>query len=90
MRKDCGWDFRIKGAIQFLRRPDRDSCGFDLARRWWKSSASKPLRESGVLSFGEGLHIGSHKYEIRIYQKSEIIFKQLGFRIPRRLLLVVV
>ena len=45
-------------------------------------SASKPLRESGVLSFGEGLHIGSHRYEIRIYQKSESCSSNLFFGLP--------
>jgi hypothetical protein len=44
--------------------------------------ASKPLRESGVLSFGKGVHIGSHKYENGIYQKSESYSSSLVFGLP--------
>jgi hypothetical protein len=49
----------------------------------------KPLAESELLSFGDGLHIGSHKHEIMIYQR-RFMFRQLGLRTPKRLLLWVV
>jgi hypothetical protein len=36
-RIDCEWGFHMKDATQFLVADGaRDSCGFDLARRWWE------------------------------------------------------